>query len=253
VVSRWFDGKVALVTGGGSGIGRAAAVALAEAGAAVVVAGRRVEPLRRTVAEVERVGGFGTHMVVDVTVAEQVAGLITAIRDEFGALDVAVNNAGVPSWGTVSETATDAWEEVIGVNLTGLWLCLKHEIGYMRLRRSGVIVNVASRIGIHMREPRQGVYAASKAAVAVLTRTAARECIASGIRINAVSPGPTDTDMAVWAGETAKERDARVRRSVPIGRLATPYEIAAAIRWLASPESAFVVGHDLVVDGGISA
>jgi NAD(P)-dependent dehydrogenase (short-subunit alcohol dehydrogenase family) len=164
-----------------------------------------------------------------------------------------VNNAGRPSWGPVADTPRAEWDAVLGVNLTGVWLCLRHEIDLMRRGGGGAVVNVVSRIGIPMREENQGVYAASKAAVSILTRTAARENIGFGIRINAVSPGPTATAMAAWDDETPAERDARVARTVPIGRLAAPEEIAAAVRWLVSAEASYVVGHDLVVDGGLSA
>jgi NAD(P)-dependent dehydrogenase (short-subunit alcohol dehydrogenase family) len=249
-------GRVALVTGGGSGIGQAVAVELARAGARVVVAGRTAATLAGTVSATGSVTAGrnpASAVVADVSVPDQVAGLIAGIEREFGRLDIAVNNAGQPSWGAVAGTCEPEWEEVLGVNLTGVWLCLKQEIGLMRRQGGGVIVNVASRIGVHMREPFQGVYAASKAAVSVLTRTAARECVAAGIRINAVSPGPTDTAMAAWGNETAQERDTRIARTVPIGRLAAPREVAAAVLWLVSDEASYVVGHDLVVDGGMSA
>jgi NAD(P)-dependent dehydrogenase (short-subunit alcohol dehydrogenase family) len=256
VAGHGLAGKVALVTGGGSGIGRAVALELAGAGARVVVAGRTAAKLAETVAAAGPVADGKSPAlacVADISVPGQVAELITDIEREFGRLDIAVNNAGKPSWATVAGTSEQEWQEVIGVNLSGLWLCMKHEIALMQRQGSGVIVNVASRIGAHMREPFQGAYAASKAAAIALTRTAARECIAAGIRINAVSPGPTDTAMAAWDDETAQERDARIARTVPIGRIARPCEIATAVRWLASDEASYVIGHDLVVDGGMSA
>jgi NAD(P)-dependent dehydrogenase (short-subunit alcohol dehydrogenase family) len=248
-----MTGRVALVTGGGSGIGRAAALRLACDGDLVTVAGRREQPLRETVEEIRAAGGTADYLVTDVTVEAQVAATIAAVQQSHGRLEIAVNAAGLPSWGRTGELDRIEWDEVLDTNLTGLWLCLKHELSAMRQQGSGAIVNVSSRIGPHMRAPMQGSYAASKAGVSALTRTAAREYIAFGIRINAVSPGPTDTEMSVWPGESASDRDARVAREIPAGRLAQPAEIAAAIAWLLSAESSFVVGHDLVVDGGISS
>jgi NAD(P)-dependent dehydrogenase (short-subunit alcohol dehydrogenase family) len=267
-----LDGKIALVTGGGSGIGRAVAVALAAAGARVIVAGRTAATLEQTVELADKAtavwggesllggqtwapaarAGAQAHLV-DVTDPASVRELFAAVDREHGRLDIAVNNAGRPSWGPVADTPRAEWDAVLGVNLTGVWLCLRHEIELMRRGGGGAVVNVVSRIGIPMREENQGVYAASKAALSILTRTVARECIGSGIRVNAVSPGPTDTAMAVWDDETPAERDVRVARTVPIGRLAAPEEIAAAVRWLVSAEASYVVGHDLVVDGGLSA
>jgi NAD(P)-dependent dehydrogenase (short-subunit alcohol dehydrogenase family) len=246
-----FHRKVALVTGGGSGIGRATALALAQEGATVAVTGRRAEPLRETVKAIAALGGSGSYLVADLSCPDDVSTLVNEVVDRYDGLHVAVNNAGIPSWGRVAEMGFEDWNEVIQINLTGLWLAMKHEI--TRMRSGGVIVNVASRIGMHMRVENQSAYAAAKAGVSTLTRSAAREYIAQGIRINAVSPGPTETAMSVWPGENRAERDHRIARDVPIGRLAQPHEIASAILWLASPEASFVVGHDLVVDGGITA
>jgi NAD(P)-dependent dehydrogenase (short-subunit alcohol dehydrogenase family) len=246
-------GRVALVTGGGSGIGRATALRLACEGDLVTVAGRREQPLRETVEEIRTAGGTADYLVTDVTVEAQVAATVAAVQQSHGRLEVAVNAAGLPSWGRTGELDRVDWDEILDTNLTGLWLCLKHELSAMRQQGSGAIVNVSSRIGPHMRAPMQSSYAASKAGVSALTRTAAREYMAFGVRINAVSPGPTDTEMSVWPGEGAADRDARVAREIPAGRLAQPAEIAAAIAWLLSAESSFVVGHDLVVDGGISS
>lgn len=130
---------------------------------------------------------------------------------------------------------------------------MKHEIAQMRDHGGGTIVNMASSIGAHMTLPGMGAYAATKAAVSVLTRTAAQEHIGDGIRINAVSPGPVDTWMSRLPGETDGGRDARMKDSLPIGRVATTDEVAAAVLWLAAPESGFAVGHDLVLDGGATA
>lgn len=250
---RRFVGKVALVTGGGSGIGRATALALAGEGATVAVAGRDVEQLRATVKAIEADGGHGSPVTADITDPAEVSSLVERVVERHGGLHVAVNNAGVPSWGSTADMEQQDWVHVLCVNLTGVWLSMKYEITHMQRHGGGAIVNVSSRIGPHMRVLYQGAYASSKAGVSALTRTAAREYIACGVRINAVSPGPTDTAMSVWPGENPEQRDLRVKADVPIGRLARPEEIARAILWLASPESSYVVGHDLVVDGGITA
>jgi NAD(P)-dependent dehydrogenase (short-subunit alcohol dehydrogenase family) len=253
-VTAALDGAVALVTGGGSGIGRAVALELADAGATVVVSGGHDErALTETVEQITVKGGRAAAVRADITVPAQVEAMVERIRREYGRLDVAVNNAGVASWGLVADMSAEEWNGTVDVNLTGTWLCLKYEIRARVEGGGGAIVNIGSRIGAHMREPHQSAYAASKSALSTLTKSAAGEYIRRGVRINAVSPGPTDTGLALWPGETVADRDARIARTIPIGRMAQPAEIAAAVRWLVSPEAAFVVGHDLVVDGGMSA
>lgn len=248
-----FDGKVVLVTGGGSGIGRATAQAFAREGATVVVVGRRLEPVSETAALIQRSGGRAAAYAVDVTSEPDVARLIETIVQRHGRLDVAFNNAGIlGTAGPLSQLPRDAWAAVIETNLTGVWICMKHEIAHMRAHGGGAIVNMAANIGQHMAIPYLGAYSASKAAVSALSRVAALECIADGIRINAVSPGLVDTEMSRLPGESRAERDARVKGFIPAGRVAAPAEIASAVLWLASDEASFVVGHDLVIDGAAS-
>jgi NAD(P)-dependent dehydrogenase (short-subunit alcohol dehydrogenase family) len=246
-----FAGKVVLVTGGGSGIGRATARAFAAEGATVVVAGRDE---RRLASAVREIGGDASAVTVDVTDSADVARMVGTVVARHGGLDVAFNNAGILGEpGPVADLGEDGFDAVIGTNLTGTWLCLKHEIAHMRAHGGGAIVNMASNIGAHGRLPRMAAYAASKAAVSVLTRTAARDHIADGVRINAVSPGATDTDMSLRPGETDADRAARLKDAIPLGRVGATAEVAAAVLWLASDEAAFTVGHDLVVDGGATA
>jgi NAD(P)-dependent dehydrogenase (short-subunit alcohol dehydrogenase family) len=248
-----FAGKVVLVTGGGSGIGRATARAFAREGATVVVAGRGLEALEATVALIAKDGGRGSAVATDVSRSEEVARLVDTTVERHGGLHVAFNNAGVLAAGSVADIDEADWNETVAVNLTGVWLAMKHEIKHMREHGGGVIVNTASNIGAHVRRPFFGAYAASKAAVSVLTRTAAREYAGDGIRINAISPGPIDTAMSLRPGESPEDRAARLADTLPAGRVGTIEEAAAAVLWLASDESGFTVGHDLVLDGGATA
>jgi len=246
-----FRGAVALVTGGAGGIGRATSLALAREGATVVIADRSAERSASAAEAIEAAGGRAWAATLDVASELQVAELVAAVAARHGRLDVAVNNAGI-----VGRTAPTAeldqatWEDVLRVDLIGVFLCMKHAIAQMRAQGGGTIVNVASTIGVRMTVPGTAAYAAAKAGVGALTRTAAAEYVRDGIRINAVCPGPVDTPMSRAPGETLEERDARLRDALPIGRVATVDEVAAAILWLAAPESSYAVGHELVVDGG---
>lgn len=248
-----FAGKVALVTGGGSGIGRATARAFAREGATVVVSGRNPEPLAHTVKLIEEDGGNASWVTADVTSSEDVARLMETIVSRHGGLHVAFNNAGIlDALGPVAHIDEEAWERMVSVNLTGIFLSMKHEIAQMS-GKGGAIVNMSSVIGPHLTVPMLGAYAATKAAVSSLTRTAAREAIADGVRINAISPGPCDTPMSMQPGETEADRAERMRQLLPIGRVGTLDEVAATVLFLASDDAGFVVGHDLILDGGSSA
>lgn len=252
-MSARFTGKVALVTGGGSGIGQATALAFAREGATVVVAGRTAEPLERTVKLIEDEGGRASAVVADVSSSEDVARLVTTTLERHGGLHVAFNNAGILEAGPLADMDEAAWDRQLAVNVTGVFLCMRYEIAHMRANGGGVIVNTASNLGAHMRLPFLGAYAASKAAVSALTRAAAKEYIGAGIRINAISPGPIETPMSLRPGETDADRAERLKDALPIGRAGTLAEAADAVLWLASPEAGFTVGHDLVIDGGATA
>ncbi|PWI18547.1 short-chain dehydrogenase [Streptomyces sp. Act143] len=250
-----FTGKTALVTGAGSGIGRAIAVSLAAEGAQVVAAGRRREPLEETVRLIEEAGGKALAVAADVTDATDVQALVAAAVDRFGSLDVAVNNAGVFRGGLPLADLPEAdWHEQLAVNLTGVFLALRAEVRQMRTQAAGgAIVNIASIFGAHARTPGAAAYAATKAAVSVLTRGAALDHIRDGVRINAVSPGAVETPMSLRPGETAADRAERAAQTLPLGRISTTDEIAAAVLYLASDDASSVVGTDLVVDSGATA
>ncbi|WP_327716967.1 glucose 1-dehydrogenase [Streptomyces sp. NBC_00490] len=255
MTSTRFHDRTVLVTGAGSGIGRAVALAFAAEGAQVVVAGRRREPLDATTALIEEAGGKALALTADVSRAADVRAVVAAAVDHFGSLDVAVNNAGVFRGGQpLADLSESDWTEQLAINVTGVFHALQAEVRQMRSQPSGgAIVNIASVFGVHARHPGATAYAAGKAAVSVLTRGAARDHIGDGVRINAVSPGPVETEMSLLPGETEAGRAERLENSVPLGRASTTAEIAAAVLYLASDDAASVVGTDLVVDSGKTA
>ncbi len=244
--------KVVAVTGGASGIGRAAVEAFLREGARVVALDRDAAALARLADEVEGVQA----RELDVTSAADVDATIDAIVDEHGRLDVAVNNAGITGGLAWLHEAEEAyWDAVIDVNLKGVWLCMRAELRHMHAQRAGVIVNTASAAGLRG-GPGVAHYVASKHGVIGLTRTAALEYAPLGIRINAIAPGTVDTPMSDGFDVERREdpfADAAVRQPHPLRPMATPAEIAHGILYLAGDQSTFVTGSVLSVDGGFTA
>lgn len=242
-----MHGRVALVTGAGSGIGRGSALAFAAAGAAVVVSDIVPGWAEETVSQIRLAGGEASFVRADVTVAAEVAALVAAAVERYGRLDYAHNNAGIEgAGGSLLDYPEEVFDRVLAVNLKGVWLSMKYEIPRMLAQGGGAIVNTASVAGLRG-SPGLFAYGASKHAVVGMTRSAAREFRDRGIRVNAVCPGLIDTPM-VERGFDPDQLAILLRRQM--GRLGTPEEVARAVVWLCSDAAAFVTGVALPVDGG---
>jgi NAD(P)-dependent dehydrogenase (short-subunit alcohol dehydrogenase family) len=255
-MTRDLEGKSALVTGGASGIGRATALAFAREGARVAVADIMQDAAQRTVTEIEAMGGEALAIACDVTDDDAVKAMIAATVDAFGSLDCAFNNAGIAPYQVnaggqkIADVAPEAWRRLIDVNLTGVWLCLRHEVAQMRAQGSGgVIINTASILGL-VGTATSSAYVAAKHGVVGLTKVAAADHAEDNIRVNAVCPGYIETPMTE---ETMRRRGERIMARVPMARMGKAGEIAEAVVWLCSPKASFVTGVSWAVDGGYTA
>ncbi len=248
-----FKNNIIFITGGASGIGKATAMAFAKEGAGVVIADINESAGKQVVQAIEASGNRALFVHTNVAESDSVKSAVQEAIEQLGCIDIAFNNAGVGGLETATcDYPEDNWKDVISVNLSGVFYCMKHQLAHMIQRRQGVIVNMASVAGLRG-FPWHAAYAASKHGVIGLTKSAAVEVAKEGIRVNAICPGFTETPMVDLMIEDQPDRKARLEKSMPIGRMADPAEIAAAVLFLASNKNKFMIGHAMVLDGGISS
>lgn len=245
-----FEGKVALVTGGSSGIGCATAIAFAKQGAKIVVADWKEDENQETLKQIGKAGSEGIFIRCDVSKSQEVKAMMSKIITEYGKLDFAFNNAGIEgSMASVHECSEENWDKTISVNLKGVWLCMKYEIPQMLKQGKGVIVNTSSVAGL-IGFAGLPAYVSSKHAIIGLTKTAALENAKTGIRVNAVCPGVIKTAMIDRITGKDKAAEKQYEGMEPVGRMGKPEEIAEAVTWLCSDAASFITGVALPADGG---
>ena len=246
-----LNGKVALISGGARGMGAVEAELFASHGAKVVIGDILIEEGRRTAQRIVDQGGQAHFQPLDVTDERQWASIVTETVDRFGGLDVLVNNAGIYRIASLEQTSIDVFRQIMEVNVAGVFLGTRTVIPEMRKRGGGSIINISSTAGL-AGSANSSAYQASKGAVRIFTKSTAIEHVGSGIRANSVHPGMIDTDMITVLLKDPEERRQRIA-SVPLGRVGTALDVAYAVLYLASDESSFVTGAELVVDGGKTA
>lgn len=250
-----LSGKVAFITGGGTGIGRACALLFAREGASVAIAGRRKEPLEEAVREIQAGGGYAIAIPCDVGDRKSVEGALAAAVKQFGGLNVVVNNAGAVVIATAEETSDEDWNRLIATNLTGTFLVSRAALAHLRAAGGGTIVNIGSILGIVARTER-AAYCAAKAGVTGLTKAMALDHAHENIRVNCVCPSLIETELGLLSIRQAPDPDAERKKrtaGIPLGRLGQPDDVAEMALYLASEESAWVTGAALPLDGGLTA
>jgi len=251
VNSSGLDGKVAIVTGGGSGIGRSIALEFARAGADVVVASRTLANLETVAGEVRALGKRSLAVPTDITLKADVDNLVQRVMDEFGVIDILVNNSGVIIKSPLLELREDDWDTVINTNLKGYFLCSQAVAKIMAVRKSGNIVNIASAAVMRPGE-NNAAYAISKAGVVMLTRTLSRELGGYNVRVNAIAPSVVRTEMSRDWWDNPEDMES-IKAVVPLGRIAEVSDVTGTALFLASDASGYINGHTILMDGGRSA
>lgn len=251
-MTEYLEDKTVIVTGAGSGIGRACALTFARTGARTVVADVQAESGNETVALIKENGGEATFIETDVSEARDVELLISRTIETYGGLDIAYNNAGIePPVAKTADIVEEDWDKVISINMKSIWLCMKYEIKAMLERGGGAIVNMSSVVGF-LGQPEMASYVACKHAVLGLTKTAALEYVGNNIRVNAVCPAIVATPMVDRFTKGDAGVVAALTAQYPIKRLLDPQEVADAVLWLCSEKTSYLNGHSLVMDGGFS-
>jgi len=246
-----LENRVAIVTGGSTGIGRETALLFSREGASVVVGDYNEKEGRETVALIEKSGGAGLFVHTDVSDPDQVQDMVDSTLKAYGGIHVLFNNAGILYFGTVVDTDLKDWQRVIDINLTGTFLCSKAVIPHMIDGGGGSVINMTSSTGAHDAAPNTAAYVASKGGVALLTRCMAIDHAEDKVRVNALAPGPTDTNML--RDNLSPEQIHAFQNTFPMKRLGRPEELAYAALFLASDEASFVTGAIIAVDGGQTA
>jgi NAD(P)-dependent dehydrogenase (short-subunit alcohol dehydrogenase family) len=250
-----LSGKVALITGGGTGIGRACALAFAREGAQVAVAGRRKQPLEAVAGEIEAAGGKALALTCDVTQTASVAAAVSQSEQHFGRLDTIINNAGAVVVATAEHTSDEDWQTVITANLTGTFLVSRAALPMLRRVGGGSIINIGSVLGLVARKER-AAYCAAKAGVSGLTRAMAIDHAKDKIRVNCICPTIVGTELGMQSIRQAPNAEAEIQRriaEIPIGRMGTPEDVALMAVYLASDEASWVTGASFPLDGGVTA
>jgi len=242
-----FTGQVGIVTGGTRGIGKAIAVGLARRGVSVVVAGRNPDAAREVAASLSAMGVKARGIKLDVSHSGEVEQAFEEIRKDFGRIDILINNAGITKDGLLMRMKEEAWDDVIDINLKGVFLCTREAIKDMAKQRYGRIVNITS-VAAFMGNPGQANYSASKAGIVGLTKTVAREYAGRGVTVNAVAPGFVETAMTDILPDNIKED---MKKLIPLGRFGVVEDVANAVVFLASPDSGYITGQVIHVNGGM--
>lgn len=249
-----LEQRVAIVTGGGTGIGRNIALELAKAGAEVVVSSRNLANLEKVAKEIKSLGRRSLAVTADVSVAEQVGNMVKQTIDTLGRIDILVNNSGISHRTLIVDISEEEWDNIMATNLKGPFLCIQAVAKYMMEQKYGKIINIASIVGMRPARPGTASYCASKAGVIALTKAAALELAPFGINVNAIAPGSIETDI-YRRGRTQEQIQQWLEsaRRAPMGRVGDPQDIANAALFLASDDSSFLCGETIIVDGGRNA